>query len=118
MHAAEDLVRSIKKKLKSGYPEGEVRNELLEKGHTEEDIKRLISIASGCSDKLARTTSRHNSGASIFYLAGVALLITGITIMSANTWLKKYGLYLLIASVVCFMIGINKAVWFNRNNIK
>ena len=95
--------------MKSGYPDGELKNELLEKGHTEADIEKLFFIASGHSVKPTKAKATRNSNTTAFNLIAVALLITGITIMSAQTWLKEYGVYLLMASGLCFVIGFAKA---------
>jgi|GEM_PF-3840022 len=108
MSADEELIKAIRKKLKSGYPDGELKNELLEKGHIEEDIEKMFFVASGHSTHPVKAKTGKNS-ANIFTLIGVGLLITGITIMSADTWLKEYGIYLLMVSALCFVIGYSKA---------
>ena len=105
MVADEALVNAIKKKLISGYPQGELRNDLLEKGHTVEEIERLFFVASGHLDKPTEAKAQQNSGAAMFKLIGVALLITGITIMGTGLWLKDYSIYLLIAGGLCLAIG-------------
>lgn len=109
MTAEEELIKSIKKKLTSGYPSGELKNELLEKGHTEEDIERLFYVASGHSTDSTKSKTRKN-GINIFTLIGVGLLITAIAITAAATWLTQYIPYLLLASGVCFAIGFYKAM--------
>ena len=109
MSTDEELVKSVRRKLKLGYPDGELKNELLEKGHTEADIEKLFFIASGHSVKPTKVETIRNSNTTTFNVIGVALLITGITIMSAQTWLKEYGVYLLMASGLCFAIGFAKA---------
>jgi len=109
MTADEELIKSIRRKLKSGYPDGELKNELLEKGHPEEDIEKLFFVASGHSkDPVKAKTGKNNTN--IFTLIGVGLLITGIAITSADTWLTQYVYYLLIASAVCFAIGLHRSI--------
>ena len=109
MTADKALVKAIKKKLTSGYPEGELRNELLEKGHTEEEIERLFFVASGHPDTPNGVKAEQNNSVAMFKLIGVALLITGIAIIGTNLWLKEYGIYLLAGGGLSLAIGFGKA---------
>lgn len=103
-----ELIKSIKKKLKSGYPDGELKNELLAKGYAADDIERLFFIASGHSNDRGKEKVGQSSYVTMFNLIGMGLLITGIAVIGTNIWLKEYGIYLLIASGLCFVLGFSK----------
>ncbi len=63
-------IREVRKSLRSGVPEGEIRNELLRQGFTEEEIKQVFS------PHTYDMRSWYLSFAIIFMLIGFWLLLT------------------------------------------
>lgn len=103
------LIALIKKKIRAGYPEGELKNELLQKGYTREQIEQCMLDVSGKVNQSG--SGNHNkTSMSLLGLLGAGLLITGISLLSTQTFLTAYAYYLIAAALVCIAAGF----LFNR----
>ncbi|HEX7846432.1 MAG TPA: hypothetical protein VF476_11590 [Chitinophagaceae bacterium] len=87
-----ELAAFIKKKLKSGYPQGELTNDLLKEGYSQDEINQALLATS------SEVTEEGRFPLWLVFSAG--LLVLGITLILVDiTWLTRYKWY-------CFAIGI------------
>jgi hypothetical protein len=89
----EDEAAYYEKKVRNGFPVGEVRASLLNKGYTEEiaaDIEKQIMIIAA---------SKNKENASLFrYLVGGAFIVLGILMCIGSK--NKSGYFLIVSGVV------------------
>ena len=95
-----ELSKFINKKLKSGYPAGELKNELLTKGLTEAEIDEAFLKISTKNKGAGKSSVKENTLADMFALAGVSFLVAGIAMINIQTWLTAYGSWVIIAGVI------------------
>ncbi|MGB4843394.1 MAG: hypothetical protein WBP16_02950 [Ferruginibacter sp.] len=96
-----ELSKFINKKLKSGYPAGELKNDLLAKGFTEVEIDEAFLNVSTKNKGTGKSSTKENTVADMFALAGVSFLIAGIAMINIPTWLTEYGWWMIIAGIIC-----------------
>jgi len=101
-----ELPKLINKKLRAGYPVGELKNELLTAGFTEAEIDEVLLKISTKNKGTGKSSVKENTLADMFMLAGVSLLITGIAIINIPTWLTVYGSWIIVAGVICLGIKL------------
>jgi hypothetical protein len=97
----EEKRKEIKKRLKSGYPAGELKNELLLQGYSEEEIEMAFNFSTK-SKPTKQTKPKYQA----FTLIGSCLLVTGIATNSTNTFLKKYAIPLIIIGSIFLIIPL------------
>ena len=103
MKNEEQLVSFVKKKLRSGYPEGELINDLLKDGYAAEEIVKAIYVATiGTADR--STKKKSDEKMSMWNLAGASLVILGISLNSVDTNFKQYGYFVLAAGILCLVV--------------
>ena len=95
------IEKFINKKLKSGYPAGELKNDLLAQGFTKTEIEALFLKASTKNQYAGKNTVKENMLADMFALAGVSFLIAGIAMIYIQTWLTEYGIWVIITGLIC-----------------
>jgi len=74
----QNLYEYVRRKLRSGHPEGELRNELIKEGHSPEEIESLFYRI---SNRNRLTHSSKHEDFPVWYLISFGLLITGIAIL-------------------------------------
>jgi hypothetical protein len=101
-----ELKRFIKKKLQSGYPEGELKNELLSQGYTPEQIEKAIYDPGPLHDKLKKQSPIKINN-SLWYGIAFGLIIIGIALASLRFWgFAAYGYGLIILGGLMFFTKI------------
>jgi DNA-binding CsgD family transcriptional regulator len=102
----DEKVKQVKKQLRSGMPQGEIENDLINQGYSNEEIQRMIFISS--HRKIVPDNSvkdkRNNSITAMLALIGMLCLIAGISMIVVNTWLKPYGIGLIVLGVICLAL--------------
>jgi hypothetical protein len=72
----EEKIQEIRKRLKKGYPQGELINDFLKQGFSENEIQ-------GALYKLSKSKNTNKSvGFPLWYVVCAGLLITGISILN------------------------------------
>ena len=103
MKNKEELRLFIKKKLQSGYPEGEMKNELLQEGYALEQIEKAI-YDKPVDEKTPGTKTKSSDKVSMWTLAGVSLVILGISLNAAPTNFQQYANFILVAGILCLVM--------------
>lgn len=112
---AQDDIKKIKRKLQSGYPVGELENDLRLKGYQETEIEEMIYAAS--VKKMAEGAKKRSAEKiSTWNLAGASLLILGISLNTVDTNFKKYSYFILAAGVMSFILKLIFAPMDNPKN--
>lgn len=89
----EERIKQIKKQLSRGEPEGEIKNGLRNDGYTEEEITTLFF---NLFQKKTGIDKVKNNEGQIFILIGACFIIAGISMLAVNTWLKDFGIPLIV----------------------
>jgi hypothetical protein len=89
----EERIKHIRKQLSKGEPEGEIKSGLRNDGHTEEEITALFFNL--FQKKNGSDNAKNNKG-QIFILIGACFIIAGISMLAVNTWLKEFGIPLIV----------------------
>ncbi len=113
MKTQEELQLHVKKKLKSGYPEGELINELLQEGYTNETIQKAIYDAPAKSidpTTGSRTPPVHHP---LWFVFTSAFGIVGLAFVSVSIFSNRTMGYILLAIglvglLIRFLIPFNK----------
>jgi len=105
MESQTEIDKFIQKKLKAGYPAGELRNDLLNKGYAEEEIEALFLKVSVKGSAVNEQGAKQRTQMHMLSLVGASLLIMGIAVMSTQTWLKEYSTFLIVLGVVGLVAG-------------
>lgn len=106
----EEKIKQIRKQLSKGEPEGEIKNGLRMDGHTEDEITALFfNLFPKKTSSGAVKSSQDNKG-QIFILIGACFIIAGVSMLAINTWLKEFGIPLIILG------GISLCVKFFISN--
>jgi hypothetical protein len=74
---ADAVIGEIKRKLRRGYPQGELINDLLKEGYTDHEIEEAFYKLSNPDKNTKKTTSFP-----LWYVICTGLLITGIAILN------------------------------------
>lgn len=80
----EDLAKFVHKKLRSGYPEGELRTDLEREGYSPEEINEAFQA------RVSSNKESSESMRSIQVMIGTGLLITGIAVLSVDIFRYFY----------------------------
>jgi hypothetical protein len=95
MKTADELKEYIKSKLKRGYPEGELRNDLLNEGYTPEQIQEAIySSSSNSAEKKLDSNP-------FWYISSILIIIIGLY-QRSNTG----GILLMIVGAISLLAKI------------
>jgi uncharacterized membrane-anchored protein len=110
----EEKIKQIRKQLSKGEPEGEIKNGLRKDGYTEEEIGALFFNL--FPKKISSVKSNGDNKGQIFILIGACLIIVGVSVLAINTWLKEFGIPLIVLGAVSlcvkfFIFDKNKS-WF------
>ena len=106
MEEKNKTVEEIRKKLKSGYPQGELKNEYARKGFSAEDIEILFNQASRIKNEASKRRYYSENKVAGWMLAGSCLLITGIAISGTGIWPGEYAPYVLIAGAGFIVVAL------------
>jgi len=93
MKTQEELRKFVKKKLKNGYPEGELINELLNEGYTKDGIQKAIYEPK--ADDESAKQSGHQTKYPIWFVLTSAAGVTGLLFISAGLFRNKLLWYIL-----------------------
>jgi len=97
MKTQEELLLSAKKKLKNGYPEGELINDLLQEGYSNEQIQKAIyDLPATEADPTTRnrTPPVHHP---LWFVFTSALGIVGLAFVSVSIFINRTIGYMLLA---------------------
>ena len=106
MNATRELDGYVRKKLRSGYHEGELRNELLAEGYSEPEIEQAFYNS---LMKPAKTPASNPGEYPLWFFLSVGLLILGISFKSIQRggWFSgDWTDYVLGAGIVGTLVGI------------
>lgn len=92
----EEKRKQVKKQLRRGEPEGEIKNMLRKDGYTEDEINALFYDLFPHKE---HSGVNRNSKGQIFGLLGAGLLITGVSLLAIPIWLSEYA-------VLCIVLGV------------
>jgi len=93
----EEKVQEIKRLLRKGEPEGEIKEQLKKEGYTEEEISNAIMPA-------RRPVSNNGGEYPLSYFLGAGLLITGIAVLAIFRG-SSLGWFFLLGGVATFIVG-------------
>ena len=96
----EERIKQIRKQLSKGEPEGEIKNGLRKDGYTEEEIASLFFNLFPKKSASGGANEKKNTKGQAFVLIGVCLIIAGISMQAANSWLKDFGIPLIVLGVI------------------
>lgn len=94
----DDKIKEVKKLLRSGVPAGEVREDLLRQGYSEEDLKKVFTA--------------HQYDMRSWYLTFAILLL----ILGAWLFLQSESWIVLLLSVLLFFAYFREIERVKRNN--
>lgn len=106
MTGQEETVKYIRKKLKTGYPAGELENDLLNRGYSQEEVSRLLLEASANGSVTEGSGQAKKTEMHFLSLAGASFLITGIAMMAIRTWLSEYVPAVMLLGAICLGAGL------------
>ena len=99
----EEKIKHIRKQLSKGEPEGEIKNGLRKAGLSEDEITALFFNLFPKKTGLKKSGSNEN--AQLFYLIGACLIIAGGSMLAINTWLKQFGIPLIVLGAVSLCVN-------------
>ena len=100
-NAMRDLNRMVRKKLKGGYPEGELREDLLQNGYSAPEIEAAISEAS--QGKFPNQQKELPA----WYLISGGFLILGISLRAVKgLWLEPFSWPLIIIGTLGILLRL------------
>jgi hypothetical protein len=92
----EEKINEIKKKVRKGYPPGELENDLFNEGYTAEEIQNVFSNLSGNTQMKDKPKN-----IPLWYAISIGFIILGIAILSVKyLWIYYYGYVFLILGLV------------------
>jgi hypothetical protein len=101
----EEQIRKIRKQLSNGEPEGEIKSGLRKDGYTEDEIAtlffNLFPKKTGSHEKRSQ-----DSNGQLFTLVGACFIIAGISMLAINTWLKEFGVPLIILGAISLCVKL------------
>lgn len=113
--SAAELDMFVRKKLRGGYPAGELKNELLAEGYTKEDIESAFYKTISRSHQ----ESENNPGQyPLWFFLAVGLLILGIALKSIQRTLfgGDWTDVVLIAGIVGTIAGLIRVYSIKQKN--
>ena len=96
---SEEKKQEIKRKLKKGYPQGELFNEFLKEGLSEKEINEAMFSGNTSSD------ANNKSDPPVSAVIGIGLIIAGISVLSIFNN-SSLGYFFLFSGVVVFVVGL------------
>ena len=96
----EEKIKQIRRQLSKGEPEGEIKNGLRIDGYTEDEITALFFNLFPKKTESDTVKSRQYDKGQIFILIGVCLIIFGVSVLAINTWLKDFGIPLIVLGAI------------------
>lgn len=100
----EEKIKQIRKQLSKGEPEGEIKNGLRTDGYTEDEIGALFFNLFPRKTGLNAVKSSQDNKGQIFILIGACFIIAGVSILAINTWLKEFGIPLIVLGVISLCV--------------
>jgi uncharacterized membrane-anchored protein len=101
----EEKIKRIRKQLSKGEPEGEIKNGLRNDGLSEEEITALFYNLFPKKTESKKSGSTENSNAQLFYLIGACFIIAGGSMLAINTWLKQFGIPLIVLGGISLCVN-------------
>ena len=96
----EERIKQIRRQLSKGEPEGEIKNGLRKDGYTEDEITSVFFNLFPKKSASGGTKSEKNTKGQAFVLIGVCLIIAGISMQAVESWLKDFGVPLIVLGVI------------------
>ncbi|HEX7902525.1 MAG TPA: hypothetical protein VF487_01510 [Chitinophagaceae bacterium] len=119
MKTAEELSDFVKSKLKRGYPEGELRNDLLREGYTAEQVQKAIYNPPKGAKDILRAEQKKLDNNPLWYMISAGFIITGIAIKSVKYYRENSFSTMLIAmGVIGLFAKIFLALKASANDTK
>jgi hypothetical protein len=107
MKSSEELQSFVKNKLKRGYPEGELRNDLLQEGYTAEQIQKAIYDPPTDPGEIKKAERKKTDDNPLWYLASIGIVITGVSLKSTKYYAdSSWGNTLIIAGLAGLALKI------------
>ena len=100
----EEKIKQIRKQLSKGEPEGEIKNGLRKDGYTEDEITALFFNLFSKNIASKKVKSNRDNKAQIFILVGICFIIAGISMLAINTWLKEFGIPLIVLGAISLCV--------------
>ena len=100
----EEKIKQIRKQLSKGEPEGEIKNGLRNDGCTEDEITTLFFNLFPKKATSGKVSSSQDNKAQLFILIGACFIIAGISMLAINTWLKEFGIPLIILGAISLCV--------------
>lgn len=100
----EEKIKQIIKQLSKGEPEGEIKNGLRSDGYTEDEITALFFNLFSKKINSNKATGSQDNKAQIFILIGACFIIAGVSMLAINTWLKEFGIPLIILGAISLCV--------------
>jgi hypothetical protein len=94
---SEEKKFSIRKRLRMGQPQGDLVEELLQEGHSMEEISTVFNPP-------AKRSGTHQPEYPIAYVLGAGLCITGLSILAVFSG-AQLGYLFLLGGAVAFVVG-------------
>lgn len=106
--------KSIAKKLRSGYPAGELKNDLMKQGYSEAEIDLLFLHISSQRPEPGKGGKSKTPEMHVLTLLGVTLIITGVALMGTRIWLTEYAPFMIVLGAIG--TGAGYYISYNRKN--
>jgi uncharacterized membrane-anchored protein len=100
----EEKIKQIRRQLSKGEPEGEIKNALRNDGLSEDEITALFYNLFPKKTESKKSGSTENGNAQLFYLIGACFIIAGGSMLANNTWLKQFGIPLIVLGAVSLCV--------------
>jgi hypothetical protein len=100
MKTADELKEYSKSKLKRGYPEGELRNDLLKEGYTYKQIQEAIYTSTAKSDEKKLDSNP------FWYISSILIIILGFYKSSNNSGSNTWGIVLIVSGIISILAKI------------
>ena len=100
----EEKIKQIRRQLSKGEPEGEIKNSLRTDGCTEDEITALFFNLFPKKTSASAVKSSHHDKGQIFILIGVCLIIVGVSVLAINTWIKDFGIPLIVLGAISLCV--------------
>jgi len=100
----EMMLKEIRKKLRRGYPAGELLNELKTTGYSDEAAEALMDLAA--TDTVRKSGISKSPNYSMLSLVGTCCLITGLAVSSFNGISSIFNNILVIGGIILLLPGV------------
>jgi len=105
----EERIKQIRRQLSKGEPEGEIKNGLRKDGYTEDEITSVFFNLFPKKSATGEANNEKDTKGQAFVLAGVCLVIAGIAMLAVNSWLKDFGIPLIVLGGICVSLKYFRA---------